>query len=358
MMRHIRSFVVPICTTLAVVSFEGCETRPGYQSKSTMIGNAEFEVGAADELMLPTAATFFGNGEIAIADAHAHQILLVDSMGRFLRAVGKKGSGPGEFQVPSWISACTPDSLFVYDPMLRRVTVFNPDGAPVRLFSWRPAPTWMSCGSGIVAITAPDPGTLTPPIAFRSAEPVAGSLFFGKAGNSVPKQIGDVTIAQSGALAQMAQAAVGRTRIYYGDGFNNRIDVYNRNGEKIRSFKLPVTPRSPSKTHVAAHIERQLQVFSDKMTKDQNREVLKRLPVHGNLPAYSRIIADNRDRLWAVTSFPGDSGTTILIVNERGTVELSLESKLAMEILAVDTTRFVGSYQKDGQPRVGVFRLR
>jgi hypothetical protein len=67
------------------------------------------------------------DGTIAVADAFARQILLFNSAGVELRSVGRRGSGPGEFES---IEQLWPDvgGVSVYDGRLFRVTTIDLDG--------------------------------------------------------------------------------------------------------------------------------------------------------------------------------------------------------------------------------------
>src|SRR5262245_23705397 len=51
---------------------------------------------------------------ILVANAGAVELALYDSAGRFQRAVGRKGQGPGEFQGPISVFAWRADSLVIY----------------------------------------------------------------------------------------------------------------------------------------------------------------------------------------------------------------------------------------------------
>lgn len=80
------------------------------------------------------------DGEIYVADVLAHQVLVLDTLGRVRRRIGGRGSGPGEFQGLLFLDVDPADSLRVYDAKLGRVTVFGPGGEAVRTFAPDPSP--------------------------------------------------------------------------------------------------------------------------------------------------------------------------------------------------------------------------
>lgn len=71
------------------------------------------------------------NGEIAVADAELHQILLLDSTGALVAKVGRQGSGPTEFDAIALV-VFWGDSLAAYDPAQRRLSFIRRDGSLIR----------------------------------------------------------------------------------------------------------------------------------------------------------------------------------------------------------------------------------
>ena len=85
-----------------------------------------------DTFNRPSAVTTGPNGEIYVADGHGGEsnarIVKFSKDGKFIRAWGKKGSAPGEFDTPHAIAADSKGRLFVGDRSNNRVQVFDSDG--------------------------------------------------------------------------------------------------------------------------------------------------------------------------------------------------------------------------------------
>lgn len=103
------------------------------------------------------------DGRIAVANAATHEIRLFDSSGRFLRALGRRGRGPGEFTSPGGMRRVA-DTLIGVDNQLV-AHVFSPDGQLVRTFARPQIPGytigqwlgWLPSGVGVyLANVAPD----------------------------------------------------------------------------------------------------------------------------------------------------------------------------------------------------------
>ncbi len=68
------------------------------------------------------------NGELAILDSGADQVLIFDSSGERVRTMGREGDGPGEFRDPARMML-EGDSLFIFDEGDRSISTLTLDGA-------------------------------------------------------------------------------------------------------------------------------------------------------------------------------------------------------------------------------------
>ena len=69
---------------------------------------------------------------IYVVDAGSSRVLVFDFQGKFLRAVGRKGQGPGEFATPTGLALTGDGGFAVADRDNNRVQLFGPDGVFVR----------------------------------------------------------------------------------------------------------------------------------------------------------------------------------------------------------------------------------
>jgi sugar lactone lactonase YvrE len=89
-----------------------------------------------DEFDAPTEVAVASNGDIFVADGHTGgglaignaRIMKFDKTGKFLKTWGKKGMGPGEFDVPHTLAFDSRGRLFVGDRQNNRIQVFDQDG--------------------------------------------------------------------------------------------------------------------------------------------------------------------------------------------------------------------------------------
>jgi DNA-binding beta-propeller fold protein YncE len=80
-------------------------------------------VGSAPRLLnMPQGMRLDSNGHVWVADTGNHRIQEFSPTGTLLSVVGKKGSGPGEFDSPTGV-VCREDKVYVADNGNRRVQI-------------------------------------------------------------------------------------------------------------------------------------------------------------------------------------------------------------------------------------------
>ena len=89
-----------------------------------------------DELDAPTDVAIAANGDIFVGDGHSGggtatgnaRIMKFDKTGKFLKTWGKKGMGPGEFDVIHTLAFDSRGRLFVGDRQNNRIQIFDQNG--------------------------------------------------------------------------------------------------------------------------------------------------------------------------------------------------------------------------------------
>jgi hypothetical protein len=71
-------------------------------------------------------------GRYLVSDLQRSTIAVFDSAGNFLRVIGRRGRGPGEFRLIDRILVTPGDTLRVYDLVLRRESVLSPEYQYIR----------------------------------------------------------------------------------------------------------------------------------------------------------------------------------------------------------------------------------
>lgn len=108
-------------------SFSDLPVRP-------LAGEFEHEI-VDDALYQVTAIQILPYGGLAVAATGSGSVLRFDSTGRRTAQLGRMGDGPGEFRSIQSLVQLPGDSLAVYDPRSRRVTVLPLKGGEPRVLS-------------------------------------------------------------------------------------------------------------------------------------------------------------------------------------------------------------------------------
>ncbi len=81
----------------------------------------------------PTDVAWGKNGEIYVSDGYGNsRVVKFDRTGRFLKAWGKRGSGPGEFILPHSVAVDRAGQVYVGDRENQRIQIFDAEGTFLR----------------------------------------------------------------------------------------------------------------------------------------------------------------------------------------------------------------------------------
>ena len=95
-------------------------------------GDAHYQFGIVGD------AVRLGDGTLVVSDAQANELRVFDATGRWVRTLGRQGSGPGEFSGLWSLFLLPGDSVAAYDGLAGRVTVFAPSGTLARTVTLQP----------------------------------------------------------------------------------------------------------------------------------------------------------------------------------------------------------------------------
>jgi streptogramin lyase len=96
------------------------------------LGKAGVPGNGPDTFNMPSDVVVAPNGDIFVADGHGGEsnsrIVKFSKDGKFIKTWGKKGAGPGEFDIPHALALDSKGRLFVGDRNNNRIQIFDQDG--------------------------------------------------------------------------------------------------------------------------------------------------------------------------------------------------------------------------------------
>ncbi|MEP6832225.1 MAG: 6-bladed beta-propeller [Gemmatimonas sp.] len=102
----------------------------------TLEGPPEYAFGQLGEIAVDKT------GRLYTYDEKDHQLRVYDAAGKFVAKIGRRGSGPGEYQGVVGIAIVADSFVAVHDPGNARITLFEPSGKLYRTISELRATSW------------------------------------------------------------------------------------------------------------------------------------------------------------------------------------------------------------------------
>lgn len=126
---------VPLLLLVSLATL-ACVGEPGVHAPTERALQPDLRLGGADSGALRFSdirdLEVGREGNLHVLDVGERAIRVFDASGEPLRRVGRNGRGPGEFLGPHGLALDATDHLFVYDPLQRRVSQYDADGAHVQ----------------------------------------------------------------------------------------------------------------------------------------------------------------------------------------------------------------------------------
>lgn len=248
------------------------------------------------------------DGSIVVANSGTSEIRFYDAQGRFVRSVGRRGEGPGEYRSIRRMDFLG-DSIYVSDGRTRRVSVLAANGIFVRslnlstlglttptslgLFASGSILVWASAVEDLV----PVPGVKAQYVEYHrvdrtgtSVEPVGRffwSEFYGD-------DHGAIAVMPFGRLSS---AAIDGDTFYYADGSDIAITQYSETGVALRILRYSVARPSVTREDLDRVIDPFLS-SRDENTQRQIKREFYAMPMPSALPAVRALVVSSGGDLW------------------------------------------------------------
>jgi len=315
------------------------------------------------QLFRVAGAQRLSDGRIVVANSGTSELRFYDASGRFLSKSGRKGGGPGEFDVLRWLGILRGDSLVVYDWRNRRVSIFDADGKFARAFTLRtvaqapPSHVHLALfADGSVLIGAQR--------LFASGQITAGvyhdTIFYlrfdqqGVLSDTIGRHPGaDVYIlAQDQGIelvplpfAASPHSGAYMSGFYFGRGDSYEIGYYSAEGKLVRSVRSVQPDTRVSAEDIEHYIHRQLAEIEDEDERREIEHLYTGLPFPQTMPAYSDVLVDADGNLW-VEDYrpPGDDQPRWKVFDPDGTLLGTVETPPRFRVYQIGSDFVLGRW--------------
>ena len=303
------------------------------------------------------------NGELAVLNSGAFEVLVLDSDGRLVTRIGGEGDGPGEFKRPNSLFLAPPDSFGVFDSGHRRLSVFDRNGVLGREITLESRGEG-SVGERLLPLASGDLVVATwPGFGEGSREgPYRPESEYYRISRDGAKQAdygmfpGSEVFANRTAMGGVlfgptTHAATKGNLLVVGTSEKTELRVYDPDGTLASLIRWPDSNRTLSEERVDSFMKIALSTVPES-AQPQTRDFLSAFPMSEEVPAYGEVLASEEGFIWVgppqgpeVTNFeiPPAAGRW-LVFNSDGTLVASIETPEGFEPLSIRGEQVFGIF--------------
>ncbi len=328
----------------------------------------EVEGDSAYQLFRVVGVARLADGRIAVLNAGSHNLRFFDAAGKHLRTVGRRGRGPGEFELPSALLHLPHDTLSVWDRSQNRITIVSPTGEIIRTARLEGVGDATNEILGVFADRSVLISLLrldVPESGFKLwTATLAAFAMDGTTADTVGtfpwREIGilyrEEGIIGSRTFAPRSTVAVHGERFWFGSGNEPAVEVRDRRGALRGIIRWDAGDRTIGSGDAAAYFE-----ATSPSAPPERRIAFASIPVMDHYPAHGRLVADAAGNLW-VERYPRPKSTEPtpwLVLDPEGAVIARANIPADFRVLEIGDDFVIGVRRDaEGVERVAVHALR
>ena len=266
-----------------------------------------------------SSAVRLSNGSVVIADNTNLQLHFFTANGRYVRSVGRDGVAPGQFRAVRWVGECGRDSVYAFDSMQNRISVFGADGQLARTFPSPNAQTVITrCGvDGTMAyVTAGNFAGTSSHGVVQTYSPSGKLLFRSR----------ELLLDEGRPLGKSIKVSISDNTLIYGVGDSAFVTMMTAAGTARTKLPVGVVGRAPTDVNRTTAIDYWATYLKTTASDFARlRTFIASLPPVKTLPAYTEVFLDDLAKaVWIQTSVLGDPTTVLQRVGLDGTSQGSV----------------------------------
>lgn len=372
-----------ICAVLVASFLLACprdSTQEGATSAWSVDARPLLEIDTDDSLETignVNGVARMSDGRVAVGDQSNSVIRSYDATGKFIRSVGRAGSGPGEFEMFGEMLHCG-DSLYAHDFSNQSFSVVSADGAFGRRVSIAlPDPVrstnrtvcsadgkFLTAGWDIEKQGMEKCGPTRGPIPFWISDGAGQFVASLGVNTSSEKWIavttGDMVVVGPRPLGKETFIALGKTKAYIGTADSGFINVYALDGTVLPSLRIVAPTPAVTSSDIEAFKLRDT-IGTPAEYREMWLERMKEMKYPDKLPAYSALLVDTEENVW-VRSYPSAAASEVTwsVFSEAGSPIAKIQLPRSLSVYEIGSTYIAGvdANPDTGKQRVLVLALR
>ena len=318
----------PSATTINYNSTEPPPIRLGATTPLTILESRWCQFNRIRAIVLQSS------GRLVVANTGNRELCVFGPTGEFLHRLGRQGAGPGEYQAIQGVHRLRADSLLVYDPSLRRVSILDPDGQFVKSIPLSPPSDTLG---SVVAVAPLTDGTfLVGYSEFRTGAPRPEAVSFtqrlfrydtnGKLLGSIGRFFSSEHFIQAtpptmGGVAYWDRAFGRRWSIaplesgfVAGEGTDFTVTQYGSTGGPVLVHRMDRQPRSVTSAHIATYRQQSREGLRPENVAIEEKR-LAEMPYPRTFPTHRRLLTDPVGRIWfELYPIPGEQSPDWIVL--------------------------------------------
>ena len=305
------------------------------------------------------------DGSIVVVDRLASQISLFDPAGVFIRDLGGRGEGPGEFQILHYVWA-RGDTVWASDGLLSRISVFDRGGDVLETIPVEVAPgmgaataaTQFADGAILVS-NAPSGG-----VRLGSGDVIEGGVWTlsryspgGRFMNAISGLRGSsrwehgIQGLSPGMYLPFSVGipayAVGDDHIYAGRGVEPSIGRWNNDGTLSRLIRW-AAPERPVSDRERRRYREANSVAPRYVEPTAWNRYLREVPFPDRIPVYRRLLLDTEQHVWAERyRSPWEDTPSWYVFDEQGVWLGAIATPPGLHVFEIGTDYVLGRYRDE-----------
>ena len=325
-----------------------------------------------------SAALRLPDGQIVVGNSGSSELRFFDRSGKFVRAAGRRGGGPGEFDARSTLKFCLlpGHDLVAADPALRRAHIFSSSGEYKRTFSFvqepgTSAPFLHSCFTDGTLLTMNAAVGIIPNTPGALLDNTLEYFRYGTDGRSVAKlaavpdrtryvhKFGMMTEFPYVPFSPESFAAAAKRSAYINQGGAPQLERRSLTGklEAIFRWRAQRTRTSAIYARYVAAVLEQTKPQSRPRTADLYSN--KSLPVPDFVPVAAHVIVDELEHVWVRQyQLPWDTTPVYEVFDPTGRWLGQVNTPVRFDVYQIGTDFLLGLQRDElGVERVVIFPL-